>query len=111
MPIFITQGRYTQQAIKGLVSKPEDRSEEVRQLFDRAGCRLLSFYITFGEYDFLIICEAPDASAILSAVAVAGSGGGVTDVKTTLAITTAEAKEAFAAANKSASKFRSAGRS
>ena len=111
MPIFITQGRYTHQAIKGLVSKPEDRGEEVRQLFERAGCRLLSFYITFGEYDFLIICEAPNPNAIISAVAVAGAGGGVTDVKTTLAITTAEAKDAFAAASKAASKFRSAGQS
>lgn len=109
MPIFITQARYTQQAMKGLVAKPEDRQEEVRGLFERAGCRLLSYYITFGDYDFLIISEAPNPTAILSVLAVAASGGGVTDVKTTLAITTAEAKEAFSIANKSASQFRSAG--
>ena len=111
MPIFITQGRYTQQAMKGLVSKPEDRNEEVRQLFDRAGCRLVNYYMTFGEYDFLIISDAPDAKAILSVLAVASAGGGVTHVKTTLAVTTADAKEAFASANKSASQFRSAGQS
>ncbi len=109
MPIFITQGRYTQHAMKGMVSKPEDRSEEVRQLFDRAGCRLLSYYMTFGEYDFLIISDAPDPVAILSVLAVASSAGGVTDVNTTLAVTTADAKQAFVSANKSASQFRSAG--
>ena len=111
MPIFITQGRYTQQALKGLVSNPEDRSEEVRKLFERAGCRLLSYYMTFGDYDFLIIAEGPDAKAALSVLAVAGSGGGVTDMKTVLAISTAEAKEAFEAARVSASQFRSAGQS
>lgn len=111
MPIFITQGRYTKDAIKGMVAKPEDRNEEVRKLLDRAGCKLLSYYITFGEYDFLIIGEAPDPSAILSVLAVAASGGGVTDVKTTLAVTTAEAKGAFAAAGAAASQFRSAGQS
>ena len=39
------------------------------------------------------------------------SGGGVTAVKTTLAVTTAVAKEAFSLAKKSASQFRSAGQS
>ena len=33
MPIFITQGRYSQQAIKGMADNPEDRAEPVRQLF------------------------------------------------------------------------------
>ena len=111
MAIYITQARYTQQAMKGLVANPEDRQEEVRNLFERAGCRLVGYYLTFGEYDFLIISEAPDPTAILSVLAVAGAGGGVTDIKTTLAVTTAEAKEAFTRANASASQFRSAGQS
>ena len=109
MPIFITQGRYTQQAIKGLVEKPEDRQEEVQRLFERAGGRLLSYYMTFGEHDFLIVAEMPNETAMLTALVTAASGAGVTDVKTTLAVSTASAKEAFAAAGKSASQFRSAG--
>ena len=111
MPIFITQGRYTQQAMKGMVAKPEDRADEVRKLFEQSGCRLTSYYMTFGEYDFIIIAEAPDANAMLSVLAVAASGGGVTDLRTTLAVTTAEAKAAFGAASKSAAQFRSAGQS
>ncbi len=111
MPIFITQGRYSQSAMKGLVDNPEDRTEPVRQLIERAGGRLLNFYITFGEYDFLVIGEAPDETAMLSTLAVVGASGGVTDLKTTLAVTGAQAKEAFAAANKTASQFRAAGQS
>ena len=109
MPVFITQGRYTQQAIKGLVNKPEDRQEEVSRLFERAGGKLLGYYVTFGEYDFIIISEMPNETAMLSVLATAASGGGVTDVKTTLAIPTAAAKEAFAAAGSAARQFRSAG--
>ena len=109
MSIFVTQARYTQKAIQGLVAKPEDRHEEVRKLYERAGCKLLSYYVTLGEYDFLIIAEAPDVKAVVSVMAVAGGGGGITDMKTTMAMTTAEAYQAFTAANKTASQFRSAG--
>ncbi len=111
MPIFITQGRYSPQGLKGLVATPEDRQEPVRQLFESAGGRLISYYMTFGDYDFLIISEAPDERAMLSVLATAGAGGGVTDLKTTLAVTTAEAKEAFTAAGRAAAKIRSAGQS
>ena len=111
MPIFVTQARYTQQALKGLVEKPEDRQEEVARLFERAGGRLLSYYMTFGEFDFLIISEMPSESAMLSVLATAAAGGGVTDVKTSLAIPTSAAREAFEAANRAASQFRSAGQS
>ena len=29
MPVYITQGRYTREAIKGMLKKPEDRAEAV----------------------------------------------------------------------------------
>ena len=109
MPIFITQGRYTQQAIKGMVDKPEDRQEEVGRLFERAGGTMLSYYVTFGEYDFFIVSEMPNEAAMLGVLATAARGGGVTDLKTTLAISTAAAKDAFTAAGKAAGQFRSAG--
>ena len=54
MLIFISQGRYTQDAIKGMVAKPEDREPALRQLWEQAGAKLLAFYITFGEYDWLV---------------------------------------------------------
>jgi len=39
MPIFITQGRYTREAIKGMVVKPEDRAEAISRLLSKAGGR------------------------------------------------------------------------
>ena len=39
MTIYISQGRYTAAAIKGMSAKPEDRSEAVAELFAAAGIR------------------------------------------------------------------------
>jgi uncharacterized protein with GYD domain len=55
MPIFISQGRYSQSALKGMIAKPEDRSRAASQLVKKAGGKLLSYYLTFGEYDFLLV--------------------------------------------------------
>jgi uncharacterized protein with GYD domain len=99
MPIYITQGRYTRDAVKGMIVRPEDRAEAVSRLLSKAGGRLIGLYFTFGEYDFMVIAEAPSETQIAAALLAAASGGGVTDLRTTLAMTSLEAKGAFAAAN------------
>jgi uncharacterized protein with GYD domain len=109
MPTYITQGRYTRDAIKGMIVKPEDRADAVARLLSKVGGRLISYYLTFGEYDFLAITEAPNDVQMAAALLAAGSGGGVTDLRTTIALTSIEAKGAFAAASDLAPSFRSAG--
>jgi uncharacterized protein with GYD domain len=109
MPIYITQGRYTRDAIKGMIVKPEDRADAIARLLSKVGGRLLGYYLTFGEYDFLAIAEAPNDVQMAAALLAAGSGGGVTDLRTTVAMTSVEAKGAFAAASDLSHGFRSAG--
>lgn len=109
MPIYITQGRYTREAIKGMIVKPEDRADAVSRLLSKAGGRLIGHYLTFGEYDFLVICEAPSETQMAAVLLAVGSGGGVTDLRTTVAMTSVEAKGVFAAASDLAPSFRSAG--
>jgi uncharacterized protein with GYD domain len=109
MPIFITQGRFTREAIKGMIVRPEDRADAVSRLLTKAGGRLVSYYVTFGEYDFLVVAEAPSETQMAAVLLAAASGGGVTDLRTTLAMTSIEAKGAFAAASDLAPSFRSAG--
>lgn len=109
MPIFITQGRYTREAINGMIVKPEDRAESWSRHLARAGGRVIGYYLTFGDYDFLTIVEAPSETQMAAALlAVAGSGG-VTDLRTTLAMTSIEAKGAFAAASDLLPGYRSPG--
>ena len=109
MSIYITQGRYTRDAIKGMIVKPEDRADAIARLLSKIGGRLLGYYLTFGEYDFLTIAEAPNDVQMAAALLAVGSGGGVTDLRTTVAMTSVEAKGAFAAASDLAPGFKSAG--
>jgi uncharacterized protein with GYD domain len=109
MPIFITQGRYTQAALKGMVERPEQRAEAVAELFARAGGKLLAFYVTFGEYDWLSIAEVPDSQTDLAVLLAGASKGAVSDLKTTLAVTPEEFERACAAAAKLAPGFKAAG--
>ena len=108
MPIYITQGRYTREAIKGMIVKPEDRYEALSRHVARVGGRVMSYYMTFGEYDFLTVIEAPSETQ-MAAVLSAAASGGVSDLRTTLAMTSIEAKGAFAAASDLAPSYRAPG--
>jgi hypothetical protein len=39
MPIYISRGRFTSDAVKGMLAKPEDREEAVGKLFKSLGGR------------------------------------------------------------------------
>jgi uncharacterized protein with GYD domain len=109
MPIYITQGRYTREAIKGMIVKPEDRADAVSRLLSKSGGRLIGYYLTFGEYDFLTIAEAPSETQMAAALLAAAGSGGVTGLKTTVALTSVEAKGVFAAASDLLPSYRTPG--
>ncbi len=98
MPLFITQGRYSSDALKGMIAKPEDRSEAAAKLIEAAGGKMLAYYLTFGEYDFLIVADLPSEKHAAAYIIKAASTGGVTDAKTVPAMTTADAKAVYAMA-------------
>ena len=109
MPIYISQGRYTAAAIRGMTAKPEDRSQAVAEMLAVVGGRLIGWYLTLGRYDWLIIAEAPDERALVSAVLAAAAGGSLSDITTTVALSAEDAVKAFGQAGELANKFRSAG--
>jgi uncharacterized protein with GYD domain len=111
MPIYISRGRFTTDAVKGMMAKPENREETVRQLFQSVNGRLIGWYLTFGPHDWLAIAEFPDSKAAASAVLAAAAGGSLSEIETTVAMTASEAAETFEAAGRAAKSFRSAGRS
>jgi len=110
MPIYITRGRYSAESIKNLVANPEDRQKAVNKLVEHAGGKLLNFYVTLGRYDFLTIVEAPSAKEASAFILAAAAAGSVTDVETTEAFTSSEAKEVFALAGKAGGKYRLPGK-
>ena len=95
MPLYMTQFAYTPEAWAALTRNPEDRSEAIRGLAETMGGRLLSFYNSFGEYDGLVIYEAPDESTAAAVVMAATSPGHLRTVKTTVLLSAEEGVEAM----------------
>jgi uncharacterized protein with GYD domain len=111
MPIYISRGKFTSEAVKGMLAKPENREEAVANLFKSVGGKLIGWYLTFGRHDFLVIGEFPDEKVAATAVLAAAAGGSLTDIETTVAMTAKDAAATFESAGKAARSFRSAGRS
>ena len=110
MALCMTQGRYTGDAVRGMVATPEDRAEEVGKLIAAAGGKLHAFYYTLGEYDFMLIAEGPSEKDIVASLLVAAATGTVTNLKTTVMISAADMKQCFAKAGSIAGKYRAAGK-
>ncbi|MEE9491566.1 MAG: GYD domain-containing protein [Dehalococcoidia bacterium] len=95
MAFYMTQFSYTADAWSALVKKPEDRSAPVKALMEKLGGKLLQFYCCFGEYDGLVIYEAPDDTTAATAVLAAIAPGHLKATKTTTLLPVNEAMKAM----------------
>jgi uncharacterized protein with GYD domain len=109
MAIFITQGRYTKDGLKGMIATPQDRTEAMNRLLAQVGGKVIAYYLTSGDYDFLMISEGPSWEEGVPATIVAAAGTGVSDLKTVMALNSAQMKNAFAKAGSIAASYRSPG--
>src|SRR5215510_660539 len=99
---LVTRGRLSQNYAKGFLAAPEDREPAVR--------KLINFYFTTGDSDFLLISEANDAENIIAALMAAAAAGTISDVTTARAWTGAEFKVIGDKASKAASAYRAPGK-
>lgn len=107
---LVTRGRFTQEYAKGLLAAPEDREPAVRKLVEGAGGKLLNFYFTTGDADFLLIAEAEDAESGIAALVAAEAAGTICDVSTSRAWTGGEFKAVAEKASRVASQYRPPGK-
>ena len=98
MPLFMTQASYTADSWAAQISNPEDRAAAIGGLMEAAGGKLLGFYYSFGEYDALLISEAPDNQTIASVLIAAAGGGAVSQLKTTVLMSAEEGLASIRAA-------------
>ena len=82
MPTFILTGRYSVDAVRGLMAKPEDRTEAVSAVVSAAGGTFLHYWVTTGATDFVLVAEADRAEEFLAGVMTAAASGSVTDLTT-----------------------------
>ena len=108
MAMFIVSGRYTADAIKGMMAQPSDREAAVRPLVEAGGGKMISFLVTTGDKDFSMVVETDDLEGLLAALMVAGATDTVSDLKTVQAFTSAEFLAAQKRAGQLASSFKPA---
>ena len=108
---LVTRGRFTRDYAKGLVGAPEDREPAVRKLIEGVGGKLVSFYFTTGDSDFMVISEANDAETLIAAFLATAAAGTVSDLTTARAWTGAEFKAVAQKASEAASHYRAPGKS
>ncbi len=76
MATYISLLRYTQQGIEKIKESPA-RLDAARKAFEQLGANLKGFYLVAGQYDAIVIAEAPDAATIAKASLALGAAGNV----------------------------------
>jgi uncharacterized protein with GYD domain len=76
MALYMLMGRYSNQAIKDIISSGSDREAVAKATIEAAGGKLVGFYGMFGQdYNVAIIADVPSHAEYIGAVAPAlGSG-------------------------------------
>jgi uncharacterized protein with GYD domain len=75
MPIYVGLGNWTDQGSKDFRGSVQ-RGNGFRELVEQAGGRVRELVWTMGEYDFIVVLEAPDdetAATLVLRVAAAGN--------------------------------------
>lgn len=107
---LVTRGKFTGDYAKRLLAAPEDREPAVRKLVEEVGAKLVSFYFTTGDTDFLLITETNEAESVVAALLAAASAGTITDITTSRAWTGKEFKAVADKASKAAKAYRVPGK-
>jgi uncharacterized protein with GYD domain len=105
MAHYLIRWQYTHGSAKALVSKPHDRTGAAKALVEGFGGKLHGFYLAFGEYDGIAVCEFNDNTAVAACSMAAASSGGYSRFETTTLLTAAEAEAAMKHANETKTGF------
>jgi uncharacterized protein with GYD domain len=109
MALYMYQGAYTPESWAAQLKNPQNRIEAVgKAACEAAGGKFVGGWYSFGEYDFVLIADMPDAEA-MSAIAMAVvAGGAIKAGTTTVLMTGAQAVSAMKKADAVAKVYRPA---
>ena len=76
MPTYINLVRLTQQGVENIKQSPA-RLETAKKAFKAMGAELKQFYMVLGQYDLVVIGEAPDDETAAKLSIAIGSQGAI----------------------------------
>jgi uncharacterized protein with GYD domain len=74
MQTYVILWTFTDQGMKNIKTLPE-RVQDNISLAEQGGFKVISSYLTQGQYDFVTIVEAPDEQSLMAALFSIASGG------------------------------------
>ena len=95
MAHYISLIRYTQKGIENIKQSPS-RLDAAKKAFESAGGKVHAWYLTMGQYDAVLITEAPDDETAAKVSLTLGALGNVR-TETLKAFTEAEYRKIIAA--------------
>ena len=76
MPTYISLIRYTQKGAENMKESPA-RLDAAKELYKSMGAELKAFYLTMGQYDAVVVSEAPDDETVAKVALTIGSIGAI----------------------------------
>ena len=76
MPTYISLLRYTQQGIQKIKESP-GRLDAARKAYQSMGAKIKDFYLVSGQYDIVLVAEAPDDTTAAKLALMVGAQGNV----------------------------------
>jgi uncharacterized protein with GYD domain len=76
MPTYIAMLKWTQQGLQNVKQSPT-RLDATRKSFESAGVKMKDFYMVTGQYDLIVILDAPDDRSLARAILTATSSGSI----------------------------------
>jgi uncharacterized protein with GYD domain len=99
MAWFMVQVSYAPDAWAAQIKQPHDRIDALRKMLEPAGITIDHAWYSFGEYDLVLICQAPGNTEAAGAVLAAAAGGALKANKTTPLLSVDEGRAAMQTAN------------
>src|SRR5437870_1634077 len=87
MALYALQTAYAPVGWAALLKDPQNRMEAVKPVVQRLGGSVVDGWLTFGDYDVLVICQLPDNVSATALSMAISAGGAVRSVKTTPLVT------------------------
>jgi uncharacterized protein with GYD domain len=83
MTLYMYQASYTAKSMAAQLHEPQDPVEMIRSALEDLGAKIVVAGFPFGEYDVLVVYEAPDDMTAASVAMAIAAGGEVKSGKTT----------------------------